>query len=344
MNEIRVGVIGLGFIGQTHIQAYISARDAGFPVAIKGVVDRNTELLQGSLATQGNIDTAHGNSSFDPTSTLTSTDPAILFESEEIDLISICTHTDTHVKLATQALESGKHVLIEKPIASTSVEVQELARVAANAAERGVLCMPAMCMRFWPAWEWLRNAITSGNYGKIRSAAFQRLGTTPDWSDGFYRDKSRSGGALLDLHIHDTDFVFSCFGAPTAVSSTGDEDHISTHYIYDNSAIHITAEGCWDRHPSAPFVMRFTACFENATAEFALGADPELILHDDTGSSPVRCPPTTGWDMQIRAMLTAIQEGSKAPPVSIEDAARVMRIIESEKRSLASGRPEQISS
>lgn len=342
MNEIRVGVLGLGFIGQTHVRSYHDAQAAGLPVRLAAVADQNPGLLSGSVKQQGNIETTQEDFLFDPAHVRTTTEADELIASDDIDLISICTHTDTHVELATRVLNAGKHVLVEKPIARSSDEIARLAQAAEEAARRGVLCMPAMCMRFWPAWAWLRGRIQSNEFGSARSATFQRLGSTPGWSDGFYKDKARSGGALLDLHIHDTDFVTFCFGKPNVVVSTGDEDHVSTQYSYSGSPVHVTAEGCWDRHPSAPFVMRFSVCFERATVEFQLGAENELLVHDDSGSHPIPMSTATGWDMQIRAMVQAIHDRLLAPPVTMTDALGVMKILEAERKSLLSGRPQHL--
>lgn len=342
MSDIRAGVIGLGFIGQTHARAYNSAHQEGLPVKLAGVADRNEHLLSGTTATQGNIDSELQESLFDPAQIVTTPDPTALIQSNDIDLISICTHTDSHVEFAQHALRAGKHVLVEKPVARTSSEIASLADAADEAAKRGVICMPAMCMRFWPAWGWLLDVVHNRTYGSTRSATFQRLGSTPGWSDGFYKDKAISGGALLDLHIHDTDFVHACFGVPDSVTSTGDEDHLSTLYAYNDTPVHVTAEGCWDRHPSAPFVMRFSVCFERATAEFSLGAYSELVLHDHSGSTPVELGSHTGWDMQIRALITAIREGANSPPVTMRDALQVMQTVEAEQRSLASGTPQSL--
>ena len=68
----------------------------------------------------------------------------------------LCTPTDSHVDLAIAALRAGKHVLVEKPVAVDPADVERLAMVA---RENGTICMPAHCIRFWPAWAWLRDAI-----------------------------------------------------------------------------------------------------------------------------------------------------------------------------------------
>ena len=96
-----------------------------------------------------------------------------------------------HVDLAIAALEAGKHVLVEKPVAVTADEVRRLAEVDART---DALCMPAMCMRFWPAWTWLAERVREGTYGAVRSAAFQRRATPPRWGGGVYEDDSRPRG------------------------------------------------------------------------------------------------------------------------------------------------------
>ena len=109
----------------------------------------------------------------------------------DVDLVSICTRTDTHVELAIAALEAGKHVLVEKPVGITADAVAQLAVVAAQHA--GTLCVPAHCMRFWPGWDTLHEAVTSGRYGRALSATFQRLSSPPAWSPDFYADSRALG-------------------------------------------------------------------------------------------------------------------------------------------------------
>ena len=74
-------------------------------------------------------------------------------------------------------------------------------------------------MRFWPGWSWLKTAIEDGRYGKVLAARFRRVSGPPGWSKGTYFKGAESGGALLDLHIHDTDFIQFLFGRPTSVFS-----------------------------------------------------------------------------------------------------------------------------
>lgn len=337
--EIRAGVVGLGFMGQTHLRAYRDLAHKGLPVRVAAVCDADPARLAQPSAIAGNLGGSDGSPLFDPSATRAYTDLDSLLGDDEVDLVSICTHTATHVDFAIRVLEAGKHCIIEKPVALSLAEVQRLLPVAEDAQAHGVLCMPAMCMRFWPAWAWLKDAIDSGRFGPARSAVFTRLGSTPTWADSFYTDPARCGGAILDLHIHDTDFIHFCFGEPAQVVSAGSYAHITTLYRLANGPAHVAAEGCWDRHPGAPFRMRYRVDFDHASAEFELGATPELVLYSSRGASPVDLPPETGWELQIRAMIDALLAGHPSPPVTVAQAAAVMRTIEAERASIAAGAP-----
>jgi predicted dehydrogenase len=203
--EVGHAVVGLGLMGRTHIQALEHVRKSGVPCRLVAVSDRDPERLDGRVRAGGNVQRSPaGERLFDPALVRATTDVDELLSDSRVHSVSICTHTDTHVDLATRALAAGKHVLVEKPIALDPKRVREL-DAAARAAKR--IAMPAMCMRFWPGWTWLEARVRDGELGKVKSAVFQRLASPPSWSPDFYRNARKTGGALVDLHIHDADFV-----------------------------------------------------------------------------------------------------------------------------------------
>jgi 1,5-anhydro-D-fructose reductase (1,5-anhydro-D-mannitol-forming) len=329
---IGVGVIGLGFMGRTHIGAYRAAADAGFSCRLVAVADADPERLTGLAPASGNFDTGAPERVFDPDDVATYRTTEELLADPSVSLVSICTYTDTHPALAIQALEAGKHVLVEKPLA---VHPADADRVVAAAEAAGTICMPAMCMRFWPAWAWLKERIEDGAFGAVRSAVFQRLGSPPAWGQTFYDDTARSGGAIVDLHIHDADFVHWCFGEPEAVVSTGSLHHVTTLYRYgSHGPAHVIAEGGWDHDPGLGFRMRFVVVFEQATAEFDLGRDPQLTLCRQGEVEPVEVEPITGYDGQVRHLLRAIHDGSRDVRATPREAAAVVRMVVAERRSL----------
>lgn len=340
--SIGVGVVGLGFMGRTHLAAYAAAARDGLPCEIVALADMDRGRLAGASSASGggNLETGASNARlFDPAKVKAFNDPSSLFRDPDVDLVSICTHTDTHVDLAVAALRAGKHVLVEKPVALRSEEVRRLAEAAKSS---GKLCMPAMCMRFWPGWTWLKDRVRDGSLGAIRGAAFQRLGAPPDWGQSFYRDPTRSGGSLFDLHIHDVDIIYWLLGKPAAVNSTGTAAHVTTLYRFENGPEHVAAEGGQDHAPGFGFRMRFTVVFERATAEFDLGrsASPLLVYREGRTETPA-LPTLGGYDAEVRHLVDAIAMNKPARELAatLEDALAVTKILEAERKSLETGAP-----
>jgi predicted dehydrogenase len=158
---IGVGIIGYGVMGRTHAAAYAAAAEAGIDCRLIGIYSRSMRSGGGNLAQQSQTGAL-------PPETRIYTSADELLADERIHVVSICTHTDSHVELALAALAAGKHVIVEKPVALTAEAVRPLAEAAARAS---TLCMPAMCMRFWPGWPWLYEQIRTGVFGAVRSAS-----------------------------------------------------------------------------------------------------------------------------------------------------------------------------
>ncbi len=255
----------------------------------------------------------------------------------EVDLVDVCVPTPLHAEIAIAAIESGKHVLCEKPLARTSAEARRIARAASKA--KGFF-MPAMCMRFWPQWKWLRDTIAAKTYGRTLSAHFTRLSSPPP---GWFQDGKQSGGAALDLHVHDADFVRYCFGEPRALHSHGyvgvggEVDHLLTQFDYPDVPL-VAAEGGWSLSEGFSFRMRYLAHFERATADFDIERKDPLLLHQDGKSTPIDCGPTDGWIEEIRYYLQCIAAGQRPTVVTAEDGARSVALVEAEVQSIAEGR------
>ncbi|MEM7306675.1 MAG: Gfo/Idh/MocA family oxidoreductase [Planctomycetota bacterium] len=333
-----VGVIGLGFMGRTHVGAFAAAAEAGHANRLVAVCDQDPARRAGEVQAGGNIATAAGQERlFDPASVAGYERPEELLADDAVELVSVCTPTDSHVDLAIAALEAGKHVLVEKPVALRHDEVARLGAAARAAEERGLHCMPALCMRFWPAWSWLKRAVADGTYGAVRSAAFQRLASAPAWNREFYQDPERTGGALIDLHIHDADFVRHLFGDPAAVVSAGSLDHVTTLYRYPDGPEHVVAEGGWNHAPGFAFRMRYVIVFEHATADFEIGRDPELLLCRDGEATPVEVDAWAGYDGEVRHLLDVIAGRTAGLVATVADAEGHARLLDAERESLRTG-------
>ena len=332
-----VGVIGLGFMGRTHLGAY--SRLAGCELV--AVADRDAGRLAGEVASGGNFDTGgESEQLFDPAVVSTFEDALELIDHPEVQLVSVTTPTPTHRALAHAVIAAGRHLLVEKPVDLEPVVILELA-AAARAA--GVLAMPAHCMRFWPAWVWMKSRLDSGAYGRCLRASFVRSGAAPGWNADFYLDDTKSGGAVVDLHIHDTDFVLHCFGTPASVSSSGSRRYVTTRYEYPDGP-EVIAEGGWLEAPDAPFTMTARFECERGTMTFDIGRDPEVIVELPDGTNephPEASEGGTGYDGQARALVEAIRSGASEPPVTLEDAAETARVLQAEIASIDAGGARQ---
>lgn len=335
-DHVRVGIIGFGFMGRTHARAYLNAARDGYPVELVKIADHSLRSLEDADTSAGNLETGDDALDLSRVTLAQSTDEIIA--DPQIDLLSICTHTDTHVDFAIRAIEAGKHVLVEKPIAINPEDVQCLA-AAARLSDR--VCMPAMCMRYWPAWVKIHEMIAQDQYGRVRSAEFHRLGSRPTWGAEFYSDEARSGGALYDLHIHDTDFIVHCFGVPRAVTTSGDGLHLSSIYHYDGGPVHVLAQGAWDHQASVGFRMRCTIVCEQATIDFDIARDDQLIVHRGDASESIDVGSLSGYDGEVRAMIDRIV-GRNENATSMDDAALVARLLDCERRSMRSGTTESL--
>ncbi|MEX2218727.1 MAG: Gfo/Idh/MocA family oxidoreductase [Phycisphaerales bacterium] len=331
---IGVAILGLGFMGRTHARAYQATAAAGLPCQLRAAC---TLPEPEPAAPAGNLGPPDPGPLFAPGEVRLHDSPQSLAADPDIHLVSICTPTDTHTALATLLLRAGKHILLEKPVALRSGDIPPLIETAAAATR---LCIPAMCMRFWPGWDWLKARARDRSLGELRSLTLQRLGARPQWNTGFYHNPARTGGALFDLHIHDADIVHWLVGPPAAVTSRGHHDHLTTLYHYPSLRGPISAEGGWLDTPGFPFRMRYTAEFDHAAADWDLArAEPtRLLLTDRAGTRPIPLPPHTGYDGEIRATLNALTTGDTAALPTLAEALQVTRLLEAERQSLESGR------
>lgn len=331
---VKVGVIGIGGMGTTHLDGY--AKVDG--VQVLAVADLVEERRAGRKSVKGNIKgQAEGGHDFSQIRQYA--EGLELIADPEVELVDICVPTPLHGHFVKAALAAGKHVLTEKPFALTGVEADELVAAAKDAP--GVL-MCALCMRFWPAWAWLKEAVDAGTYGAVLAASFRRVAQHPGVH--FYNIGEECGGGILDLHIHDTDFVQYCFGQPTAVFSRGycrptnRIDHVTTHFLYPDIPL-VTAEGGWAMSKGFGFKMQYTVNFEQATAVFDIGAEQQLLLIRDGETTPLTVPAGMGYEHELRYLVNCIASGTQPEQASAASAARSVQLVEAEVASIAAGVP-----
>lgn len=339
---IRIGLIGLGFMGKTHYGIYEKNPEA----QVVAVADADPKRAAGDLSGGwGNVETGSTTDHLPMDRIKGTTDWRELIAMNDVDVIDVCLPTPTHAEVVPAALATGKHVVCEKPLARSSAD----ARVIADAAARAKgLFMPAMCMRFWPEWEWLKRAVAEEHYGRVLAATFRRVGSYPA---GWFMNGALSGGALLDLHVHDTDFIYHLFGKPLGVFSrgytgqSGEVDHVVTQYLYEGShrgAPMVSAEGSWTMTPGFGFSMRYTVVFERATADYDMARKDTLVLSANGKSEPVAHATHDGWTGELGYFLECVKTNQRPQRVTADDGVMGLQIVEAERRSIDSGLVESV--
>ena len=337
---VNVAVVGLGFMGVTHLRAYLANPKA----RVVAVCDAMRVPVNGVLAgVSGNITKSDDINLGSDVKVYRTCEE--LFADADVELVDLCTPTPLHASQVISALNAGKHVMCEKPLARTSAEAREILAVAAKSP--GIL-MPAMCMRFWPGWSWLKQAVTEETYGKVLAARFRRDSAMPAWSQqGTYSGSQDLGGALFDLHIHDTDFVNHLFGKPAGVFSSGvlaDSgaiNHVVTQYNYPNGP-NVYAEGSWLLNQG--FNMSYTLLCQQATIDFDLARGDKALIISETGIEPrvVDTDKGDGYSHEIDYIIECVAKRQTPTIVTALDGMTVLEICEAEEVSIRSATPVKL--
>lgn len=246
---MKVGVLGAGFMGGTHARAY--AKIAGVQVA--AISSRNLEKARKLT------DEVGGN----PT-----TDDLAIIGDPAIDAVSIALPTHLHKPMVLAALQAGKHVLLEKPFALNVADCEEMITAW---KQSGRFLMIGQTLHFWPEYVALIDFVHSGRLGRPISAVASRLSQRPAWSSWF-TEVDKSGGAVLDLMVHDLDALNWLFGDPKSVYARGQKsehgmwDHLLTIVDYGGASGVIEAS---ELLPAGyPFSMSLSVLCEKGRVEY----------------------------------------------------------------------------
>jgi predicted dehydrogenase len=198
MTSMRVAMVGYGFMGAAHSQGWrVAPRFFDLPAQpeMSLLVGRNSGPVAEAAAKWGWAETT--------------TDWREAIRRDDIDVIDIVTPGDSHAAIAIAALEAGKHVLCEKPLANTVDEAAAMADAAASAATRGVYAMVGFTYRRVPAATFARELVTGGAIGEVRQVRAEYL---QDWLVdetaplAWRLQKEHAGsGALGDIGAHAID-------------------------------------------------------------------------------------------------------------------------------------------
>lgn len=262
------------------------------------------------------------------------------------DIVDVCVPTPLHLDLGLKVIAAGKALLMEKPLAGN---VADSAKLIEAAAKAGVPLMPAHVVRYFPEFRKGHDVVAAGGVGKPAAARTRRGGGMPKGAGLWFSDYDQSGGALLDLAIHDFDWlrwtlgeVRSVFARSVGIQNGGGPDYALTTLAFDSGAVaHV--EATW-MDPSG-FRTSFEVCGDGGMIEYDSRLVPTLKAHraNDDGSlmsSAAEGPLDPADDPyygELSGFVEAVRSGSP-PPISGHDGLMAVAIAEAAIESAKTGK------
>ncbi len=339
---IRIGIVGIGFMGMIHYLAAHGLRGG----QVAAIASRDPEKragdwrdIRGNFGPPGEIMDLAGVKSYEHLDALLA-DP-------DIDLVDICNPTHLHRQTAVRALQAGKHVLVEKPIALTEEDADDMVAAAAKANK---LLMVAHVLPFFPEFAFAAKVIREQTYGRLVAAHFKRVIAKPDWSAEI-ADASKTGGPAIDLHVHDTHFIGLISGVPRQVFSTGviENDavqYLTTQYLYGPGGPCVSCSSGAIAQRARPFVHGFEIYFENATLVYESGAVPLTMFTSNGRREQPKFEgggdPLVAFTAELQTAIDAVIAGREPALLSGKLARDALVMCHKECESVKTGRAMSI--
>lgn len=310
---MKVVICGVGGMGSVHFNIYKKMQGIDFAAACDVREDILREKIEGMAINLY--------SDFEK-----------MLECEKPDIVDICTPTYLHAEQSIKALESGAHVLCEKPMA---LNEKECAAVLAAVKKTGKFFMAAHVVRFMNAYIYLRNTIESGKYGKLLRLNMRRISGIPRWSwEDWMQDKSKSGHVVMDMMIHDLDFIQSVFGQPKDIQGVYYDlkdmtNYASLNYLYDGFSV--SAETGW-YNPDVPFSAEYFALFENGFLDYKdgglsdCGKTIDFANQEKVGETGINISNADGYDGEITYFIDCVKNGVAPTAVTPESSALSVKL------------------
>lgn len=263
---------------------------------------------------------------------------------EKVQVVDVCVPNDLHLEIGLQAISARKHLLMEKPLCRTLQQCRELIDAAASA---GVKLMSAQVVRYFADYEAAHKLVKSGNIGTPATARLRRGGKAPQGSKGWFQDPNRSGGVLLDLAIHDFDWLLWTIGPVESVYAkslrlspeAGKGEFVGDYALctlrHQNGCLsHV--EATW-MDPSG-FRTTVEVCGSEGMFEYDSRANAALRVHSATGSvaEPGLASEDDPYYRELRGFLDAVRE-DKPVPIDPKEAAQAVAVAEAAIRSAQTG-------
>lgn len=329
---IRVGLVGVGFMGWIHHLAYQRSNKA----KMAAFCSRDAAKRSGDWRSiKGNFGPPGEQISLDGIAVFETYDE--MLKSASIDVVDICLPPHLHTESAIKAIEHGKDVFIEKPMALTGDDCR---KVLDAAEANGRLVMVAHVLPYMGAFSYATKLVQQGVYGKPIGGYFKRVISNPTWISDFF-EPDRVGGPLVDLHVHDLHWIQLLFGVPSSVDVVGRMRGQVAEYVHvlhrfaDPSVCVSSSSGVLDA-PGRPFTHGFELHLEHAILQHEFAAynngSESMNLRIATQTGEVLMPELPNADEvdafreEIDDMADSVQSRRIAPRLNGELACQAVEL------------------
>ena len=325
MSKKNICVVGAGYWGKNHIRTLHELGSLG------GIVEQNEDLLD-QITNQ-----------YPDAKTYLNIGEAL--DNKEFVGFTVATPAETHHDIAVQIIKSGKHVLVEKPIA---LKLDEADRMVEKAKEVGKQLMVAQVLRFFPEFAFLKQVIDEERYGRFLGLHMKRVISKPLWgSDNWFSKYEETGAAGIDLHVHDSDFVQYLFGMPDHVHSSGMTSpngyvlYLATQYGFEGKDFTVTAQ-CGSIS-AAQFEHGYDAYFEDGTLWFnSLSGLPVTLYTPDGEKTEPAIDFPEAFEAQLGQAVDALENGTEPTILSGTSARNSLMICLKEAESVRTGKTVRV--
>ena len=302
-------------MGGAHLSAIESLGDVTLTAISSRTRPTSDRLSQGNLP--------HLNAAALPVDAKWYADWRELVSDPDIDAVDICLPTHLHKEVALRAFEHGKHVLCEKPMALTFADCEQMLETAVRC---GRIFMVAHVLRFVSSYRYAASFIDSTLHGSVISCTMQRKTGYPKWGQWLGREEC-SGGAILDLLIHDIDQALKLFGKPDIVRAVSDGpiDTMKGYLRYANG-LEVELVGGW-YEAGRPFSAGFQIRGERAELTLEAG---KLRLIVTGQEQLVDLPAEEEYREQMRYFANCCEKliaPQLCPPVESAAAVRIANLL-----------------
>lgn len=342
---VRVGIVGIGFMGMVH---YLTYQKLG-GVRVAALCEKNEARLAGDWRDiKGNFGPAGMEMDLAGTAKHTSLDE--LLADDSIDLVDITLPPNLHAQAVIQALQAGKHVFCEKPMA---LAVEDCRRMLRASEKAGKLLLVGHVLPFFPEYAWALKMHQSGKLGRLLGGSFKRVISNPAWLKDYWSEK-HVGGPMLDLHVHDAHFIRLLFGMPTSVTSRGRIKNNLAEYWhsqldYGSMGPVVEATSGIINQQGRAFDHGFEIHFERATLlfEFAVIGDqgsylcpPTILTHDGKVKHPSlgSGDPMDAFHTEIKEVIACVKKEANSEKLDGGLAQDAIRLCHKQTQSLRTGR------